>query len=57
MKYAIIRDDGGIELREDSGVGLPPDSVALEDGDFDKIIAGTHEINNGKIVAIKGVAK
>lgn len=48
MKYAIIREDGITELREDS-VGSA-NSILLTDEQYNQLILGSHIISNNQVI-------
>ena len=50
MKYAIVREDGATEIREDS-YPLQDGAIVLTDEQYDQLISGTHILQNGEIVA------
>ena len=50
MKYAITRQDGVTELREDS-YPLQINAIQLLDVQYDQLMNGSHIIENGQIVA------
>lgn len=50
MKYAIVREDGANEIREDS-YPLQDGAIVLTDEQYDQLISGTHTLQNGEIVA------
>jgi hypothetical protein len=49
MKYAIVREDGATEIREDS-YPLQDGAIVLTDEQYDQLISGTHILQNGEIV-------
>ena len=49
MKYATIRQDGVVELREDNHP-LQEGSIVLNDEQYDKLINGTYIISNREVV-------
>ena len=50
MKYAVLRQDGVTEIREDSHP-LQDGAFVLTDEQYDQLISGTHILQNGQIVA------
>ena len=50
MKYAITRQDGVTEIREDNYV-LPDGAVQLSDEQQDKLTSGQYILEAGQIVA------
>jgi hypothetical protein len=51
MKYAIVREDNAVEIREDS-YPLQDGAIVLTDEQYYQLLNGTHEIKNGQVVAI-----
>lgn len=49
MKYALIRNDGVLEVREDN-YPLANGAIVLTDAQFSDLIAGTHIVKDGAIV-------
>jgi hypothetical protein len=50
MKYALIRQDGVTEIREDS-YPLQEGAFALTDAQYDQLISGQYILQNNQIVA------
>ena len=50
MKYAIVRQDGVTEIREDS-YPLQEGAIVLTDEQYDQLIGGQYILQNGQIVA------
>ena len=50
MKYAIVRQDGVTEIREDS-YPLQPGAIQLTDEQYNQLIGGQYILQNGQIVA------
>lgn len=50
MKYAVLRQDGVTEIREDS-YPFQEGAIVLTDADYDKLISGLYILQNGQIVA------
>jgi len=50
MKYAIVRQDGVTEVREDSHP-LQQGAIELNDAQYDQLISGQYILQNGQIVA------
>jgi hypothetical protein len=50
MKYALIRQDGVVELREDS-YELPINAIELTDEQYESLLASDSIISNGVVVA------
>ena len=50
MKYAVLRQDGITEVREDSHP-LQDGAIVLTDEQYDKLISGLYILQNGQIVA------
>ena len=50
MKYAVIRQDGVTELREDSYV-LSEGAMQLNDEQYNQLTSGAYILQNGQIVA------
>jgi hypothetical protein len=50
MKYAIIREDGATEIREDS-YPLQANAIALTDEQHTQLISGKYILQNGEVVA------
>jgi len=49
MKYATLRQDGVIEVREDSHP-LPEGAFVLNNEQYDQLISGQYILQNGQIV-------
>jgi len=49
MKYAIVRQDGVTEIREDS-YPLPEGAFPLTDSQYDELLSGQYILQNGQIV-------
>ena len=49
MKYAIVRQDGITEIREDS-YPLQQGAIVLNDTQYDQLISGQYILQNGQIV-------
>jgi len=49
MKYAIIRQDGVTEIREDS-YPLQEGAIVLNNEQYDQLISGQYILQNGQIV-------
>ena len=49
MKYAIVREDGATEIREDS-YPLQANSIALTDEQHAQLISGKYVLQNGQVV-------
>jgi hypothetical protein len=49
MKYAITRQDGITEVREDD-YGLPNGAMQLNDEQYYQLIGGAYILQNGQIV-------
>ena len=49
MKYAIIRQDGVTEIREDS-YPLQEGAIVLTNEQYDQLISGQYILQNGQIV-------
>ena len=49
MKYAIVLDDGRIELREDSSEALPVGAIELTDDEYSDIQNGVRELVSGVV--------
>jgi hypothetical protein len=49
MKYAVLRQDGATEVREDSHP-LQEDAIVLTDADYHKLISGEYVLQDGQIV-------
>ena len=50
MKYAVIRQDGVTEIREDDRP-LPDGAFALTDQQYDQLISGQYILQNEQVVA------
>jgi len=50
MKYALIRQDGVTEIREDS-YPLQEGAFALTDAQYDQLISGQYILQNNQITA------
>jgi hypothetical protein len=50
MKYALTRQDGVTEIREDS-YPLQEGAFALTDAQYDQLISGQYILQNNQIVA------
>jgi hypothetical protein len=49
MKYAIIREDGATEIREDS-YPLQANAIALTDEQHTQLISGKYLLQDGQVV-------
>jgi hypothetical protein len=49
MKYAVLRQDGATEVREDSHP-FQEGAIVLTDADYDKLISGEYVLQDGQIV-------
>ena len=49
MKYAIVRQDGVTELRQDNG-HIPSGALELTDEQYDQLCSGDFVLSNGSIV-------
>jgi hypothetical protein len=49
MKYAIVRQDGVTEIREDN-YPLQEGSIVLNDEQYNQLISGQYILENGQIV-------
>ena len=49
MKYAIVRQDGVTEIREDN-YSLQEGAIQLTDAQYDQLISGQYILQNGQIV-------
>jgi len=49
MKYAITRQDGITEVREDD-YGLPDGAIQLNDEQYKQLVTGAYILENGQIV-------
>jgi hypothetical protein len=49
MKYAIVRQDGVTEIREDN-YPLQQGAIQLTDEQYDQLISGQYILQNGQIV-------
>ena len=49
MKYAIVRQDGVTEVREDS-YPLQQGAIVLTDEQYNQLISGQYIVQNGQIV-------
>ena len=49
MKYAIIREDGVTELREDEN-SLQNNAIQLTNEQYDQLVSGVYILKNGVIV-------
>jgi len=50
MKYAVLRQDGVTEIREDSHP-LQEGAIVLTDEQYDQLISGLYILQNDQIVA------
>lgn len=50
MKYAIVREDGATEIREDS-YPLQENAIALTDEQHTQLISGKYILQDGQVVA------
>ena len=50
MKYAIVRDDGATEIREDN-YPLQDNAIVLSDEQHAQLIRGEYILQDGQIVA------
>jgi hypothetical protein len=50
MKYAIERQDGVTEIREDDH-DFPEGAMQLDDEQYNQLISGAYILQNGQIVA------
>lgn len=50
MKYAIVRIDGVVEVKEDSSSDLPQGAIQLTDENYQKLTSGNYALVNGEIV-------
>lgn len=50
MKYAIVRQDGETEIREDS-YPLQEGAIVLTNEQYDQLISGQYILQDGQIVA------
>ena len=50
MKYAIMREDGATEIREDM-YPLQENAIALTDEKYAQLISGKYILQNGEVVA------
>jgi hypothetical protein len=50
MKYAVIRQDGVTEIREDN-YALPNGAIVLNDGQYYQLTSGTYILQDGQIVS------
>jgi hypothetical protein len=50
MKYAVIRQDGVTEIREDDHA-LPDGAIVLNDEQYHQLTSGAYILQNGQIVA------
>jgi len=50
MKYALIREDGVFEIREDN-YSLPDGAFPLTDEQYDQLISGQYILQNNQIIA------
>jgi len=49
MKYAIVRQDGVTEIREDNHP-LQEGAIVLTDSEYDQLISGLYILQNGQVV-------
>ena len=49
MKYALMTNDGGFEVREDNSL-LSDNAIVLTDAQYLDLISGTHIVKDGVIV-------
>ena len=49
MKYAIVREDGATEIREDS-YDLPTGAIVLTDVQYEQMLNGQMILQNGQII-------
>ena len=49
MKYAIVRQDGVTEIREDQ-YPLQEGAIVLTDSEYNQLISGLYILQNGKVV-------
>jgi hypothetical protein len=49
MKYALIREDGVTEIREDSSV-MPNNAIVLTDSQYNQLISGEYILQNSNII-------
>ena len=56
MKYAIVRQDGVTEVREDSNP-LQENALLLTNEQYDQLISGQYIVQNGQIVINTDFAK
>ena len=50
MKYALIREDGVSEIREDN-YSLPENAIVLTDEQYDFLLSGKYILQNNQIIA------
>ena len=50
MKYALIREDGVSEIREDN-YSLPENAIVLTDEQYDFLLSGEYILQNNQIIA------
>jgi hypothetical protein len=50
MKYAVIRQDGVVETREDN-YGLPEGAMQLNDEQYNQLTSGAYILQDGQIVS------
>ena len=50
MKYAITRQDGITEIREDN-YSLPQNAIQLNDEQYHQLVSAEYILQNGQIVA------
>jgi hypothetical protein len=53
MKYAIVKEDGATEIREDS-YPLQDGAIVLTDEEHAQLISGKFVVKNMKIVELEG---
>ena len=49
MKYALTREDGGFEIREDS-YPLQDGAIQLSNAEYEQLLSGLYIVENGAIV-------
>lgn len=52
MKYAMVNQSGGIEIRQDNSLILPIGSKPLTDVEYEQLLTGEYSIVNDSIVPI-----
>lgn len=50
MKYAIVREDGVVEIRQDAAVELPQDALELSDEQHAQLSSGEFVLVGGQII-------